>query len=120
MATARKKAPSSAQLAARKTFAEMAKAGTLRKIARKKPAAKRASNPLAKRSISNTRARKSSSAPTTVATWGDHYIVQEASSEGGKYSFVGLAKELAIAKSIARSYSHANPDRWVRVVSKEG
>lgn len=54
MATSKKK-PSAAQLAARKLFAQRAKAGTLKKSVKRKPAAKRVKNPAPKLKGENNR-----------------------------------------------------------------
>lgn len=139
MATAKKK-PTAAQIAARKLFAERARAGTLAKkpkasrdyardsrvealeaelrLAQKH--AKRKKNPIA-RSVKNSRALSTSRHRETVADWKDHYQVQVKYTEAGRWEHIagGILKTEKEAKTFANQLHRLNPEIWIRVVLAE-
>jgi hypothetical protein len=114
------KKPTAAQLAARKLFAARAKAGTLKKATKRKPAAKRAKNPIA-RSLKNKRAVSTSRHSKTVASWNDRYQVQVRYSETSRWEHIagGILKTQREAEAFANQLHRLNPDLWIRVVTPD-
>lgn len=118
MATAKKK-PTPAQLAARKLFAERARAGTLGKKPAKKTTARK-KNPIS-RSVKNSRALSTSRHRETVADWRDHFQVQVKYTKVGKWEHIGggLLKTKREAEAFAHQLHRLNPEIWIRVVTPE-
>lgn len=117
MATAKKK-PTAAQLAARKLFAERARAGTLGGKKKAKPASKRATNPATRKTVKQKKADMLQRANSVSGAKQVTIYIVEYSKNGKNWSYLKSHFTPVAAKETAEYMADEKRDSYWRVRSE--